>query len=123
LVIADLLGIPPIFIGARLVAFGTSLPELSLSLRAVKRRRVILASANAIGSNLTNLTLILGLVFYSSLFSPFTIDIMPFIEIVLFVLVISIILWYYITKGGNCQIIGIILIITYIAFQETAVAE
>ena len=123
LVIADFLGIPPIFIGARLVAFGTSLPELSLSLTAVKRRRVILASANAIGSNLTNLTLILGVVFFSSLFSPFSIDIMSFIEIISFVLVTSIILWYYITKGGNCQIIGIILIITYVAFQATAMAE
>jgi len=123
LVIADFLGIPPIFIGARLVAIGTSLPELSLSLTAVKRRRVILASANAIGSNLTNLTLILGVVFFSSLFSPFSIDIMSFIEIISFVLVTSIILWYYITKGGNCQIIGIILIITYVAFQATAMAE
>jgi len=123
LVIADFLGIPSIFIGARLVAFGTSLPELSLSLTAVRRRRVILASANAIGSNLTNLTLILGLVFFSSLFSPFSIDIMSFIEIISFVLVTSIIMWYYITKGGNCQIIGIILIITYIAFQATAMAE
>jgi hypothetical protein len=36
---------------------------------------------------------------------------MSFIEIISFVLVTSIILWYYITKGGNCQIIGIILII------------
>jgi cation:H+ antiporter len=123
LVIADFLGIPPIFIGARLVAFGTSLPELSLSLTAVRRRRVILASANAIGSNLTNLTLILGVVFFSSVFSPFSIDIMSFIEIISFVLVTSIIMWYYITKGGNCQIIGMILIITYVAFQATAMAE
>ncbi len=130
LVIADFLGIPPIFIGippifigARLVAFGTSLPELSLSLTAVKRRRVILASANAIGSNLTNLTLVLGVVFFSSLFSPFSIDIMSFIEMISFVLVTSIIMWYYITKGGNCQLIGLVLIMTYIVFQATAIAD
>ncbi len=121
--IAAAFGILPIFVGAKLVAFGTSLPELSLSLTAVKRGRVNLASANAIGSNLTNLTLILGVVFLSSLFSPFSIDITAFIEIISFVLITSIIMWYYITKGGNCQLIGIILILTYVIFQAIVITD
>ena len=97
------------------------MPELSLT--PVKCRRVILASANAIGSNPTNLTLILGVVFFSSLFSPFSINIMSFIEIISFVLVTSIIMWYYITKGGNCQLIGLVLIMTYIVFQTTVITD
>lgn len=114
-------GIPPIFIGALVVAFGTSLPELSLSIMAVKRRRMRLASANAIGSNLTNLTLILGIVFLSSFFSPFSVDITSFFEIISFVLITSLIIWYHMTKGGDCRLVGIALISTYVIFQVTVI--
>jgi len=41
--IAVALGVPPILIGAKIVATGTSLPELALYLTAVKRGRVQLA--------------------------------------------------------------------------------
>ena len=51
------------------------------------------------------------------LFAPFSISIIAFIKIISFVLFTSIILWYYLTKGGNCTVIGIILILTYIVFQ------
>jgi cation:H+ antiporter len=121
--IAGLFGVIPLFIGARLVAIGTSLPELSLSLTAVKRGRMHLATANAIGSNLSNLTLILGIVFLSSAFSPFSVNIIAFVEIISFVLITSLIMWYHLTKGGDCRIIGVILILTYIAFQATAITE
>jgi len=57
--IALLLGVPPILIGAKVVAIGTSLPELTLDLTAVRRGRVQLALGDIIGSNLTNLTLVL----------------------------------------------------------------
>lgn len=121
--IAGIFGVIPLFIGARLVAIGTSLPELSLSLTAVKRGRIHLATANAIGSNLSNLTLILGIVFLSSAFLPFSINIVAFTEIISFVLITSLIMWYHLTKGGDCRVIGVILILTYIAFQATAITE
>lgn len=115
--IAASFGILPIFIGALVVAFGTSLPELSLSIMAVKRGHIHLASANAIGSNLTNLTLILGMVFLSSFFSPFSVDITSFFEIISFVLITSLIIWYHMAKGGDCRLVGIALISTYVIFQ------
>ncbi|MDH5451104.1 MAG: hypothetical protein OEX77_09475 [Candidatus Bathyarchaeota archaeon] len=115
--IAAAYSILPIFIGALVVAFGTSLPELSLSIMAVKHGRTHLASANAIGSNLTNLTLVLGIVFLSSFFSPFSVDITPFFEIIAFVLITSLIIWYHITKGGDCRLVGMVLILTYVIFQ------
>ncbi len=121
--IAGLFGVIPIFIGARLIAIGTSLPELSLSLTAVKRGRIHLATANAIGSNLSNLTLILGIVFLSSAFSPFSINITAFTKIISFVLITSLIMWYHLTKGGDCRVIGVILILTYIVFQAIAITE
>lgn len=53
-------GIPEIIIGITLVAFGTSLPELSASVVAALRRETDIAFGNALGSNITNILLILG---------------------------------------------------------------
>jgi len=57
--IAALLGAPPILLGAKVIAIGTSLPELTTDFTAVRRGRVHLAIGGIIGSNLTNLTLVL----------------------------------------------------------------
>ncbi len=111
------LNVDTIVVGASLVAFGTSLPELSLGLAAVKRGRMRLASANAIGSNLTNLTLILAVVLISSTLRPFTLDAAIFSEIISFVLITSLIIWYHMTKGADCRVVGITLVLTYILFQ------
>jgi len=112
--IADILGAPPILIGAKVVAIGTSLPELTLDLTAVRRGRVQLAIGDIIGSNLTNLTLVLGLVLLTS---PFAVDMTIFTEILPFLLITTIIFWRFLTKGGVSQVGGIVLIMTYILFQ------
>jgi len=112
--IAIALGAPPILIGAKIVAIGTSLPELTLDFAAVRRGRVQLAIGDIIGSNLTNLTLVLGLVLLTSP-SPF--DMTIFTEILPFLLITTIIFWRFLTKGGISQVGGIILIMTYILFQ------
>jgi len=114
--IAYSLGIPPILIGARIVAVGTSLPELAFGLTAAKRGRVHLALGDAIGANLTTITLVLGFVL---LLSPFAVDITAFTEILLFVLATNLILWRYLTRGGISQIGGIIFILIYVLFQAT----
>jgi cation:H+ antiporter len=112
--IAGTLGAPPILIGAKVVSIGTSLPELTLDLTAVRRGRVQLAIGNILGSNLTNLTLVLGLVLLAS---PFAVDMMIFTEILPFLLITTIIFWRFLTRGGVSQVGGIILIMTYILFQ------
>ncbi len=112
--IAIILGAPPILIGAKIVAIGTSLPELTLDLTAVRRGHVQLAIGDIIGSNLTNLTLVLGLVLITS---PFAVDMTIFTEILPFLLVTTIIFWRFLTKGGVSQVGGIILMMAYILFQ------
>ncbi|MFQ6064524.1 MAG: sodium:calcium antiporter [Candidatus Bathyarchaeia archaeon] len=112
--IALILGAPPILIGAKVVAIGTSLPELTLDLAAVRRGRVQLAIGDIIGSNLTNLTLVLGLVLLTS---PFAVDMTIFTEILPFLLITTIVFWRFLTKGGVSQVGGIILIMVYILFQ------
>jgi cation:H+ antiporter len=112
--IAAALGVPSILIGAKIVAIGTSLPELTLDLAAVRRGRVQMAIGGIIGSNLTNLTLILGLVLLTS---PFTVDLTIFMEILPFLLITTIIFWRFIMRGGVSKVGGAFLILTYILFQ------
>jgi len=55
--------IPHFIIGATIVGFGTSLPELAGSISATLKHKDSIAVANVVGSNIFNITLILGLVF------------------------------------------------------------
>lgn len=55
-------GLNDFVIGLTIVAFGTSLPELTSTLIAVNAGHSDLAVANIIGSNITNLCLVFGLI-------------------------------------------------------------
>lgn len=59
--LAQKLGLRPFAAGLLLLAFGTSLPELAVNLRAIWLQQTHLALGNAVGSNLVNLGLTLGL--------------------------------------------------------------
>jgi cation:H+ antiporter len=56
------LGIPPLLIGLTIVALATSSPEILVSLVASLRGEPDLAIGNAIGSNIANIGLVLGVV-------------------------------------------------------------
>ncbi len=58
--IAAVLGVPPVVVGLTVVAFGTSAPELFVSLVAALRGSTGLVLGNVIGSNVANLGLILA---------------------------------------------------------------
>jgi len=51
-------------IGATLVAFGTSLPEMAASMMAASQGKTDMAVANVVGSVIFNITLVLGIVFF-----------------------------------------------------------
>ena len=59
--LAQRLSVPPIVVGLTVVAFGTSAPELIVSLQAAFKGAPGLAIGNVIGSNITNVTIVLGL--------------------------------------------------------------
>lgn len=67
--IARRLNIPSIVIGMTIVAIGTSLPELVVSVKAAVENHANLAVGNIVGSNITNLLLILGV---CSIIKPLT---------------------------------------------------
>lgn len=59
--IAKSFGVNDAFISLTLIACGTSLPELAASLAAAVKKNTHLALGNIVGSNIFNITLILGL--------------------------------------------------------------
>jgi cation:H+ antiporter len=61
------LGVPPLVVGMVVVGFGTSAPEIVVSILAAVQGNPGLAFGNAYGSNITNIALILGV---TALISP-----------------------------------------------------
>lgn len=55
------MGLTPLAVGLTVVAFGTSAPELAVSLKAALSGASDLAAGNVIGSNISNIALILGI--------------------------------------------------------------
>ena len=59
--IAKNLGISPLIIGLTIVGIGTSAPEILISIFAASQGNPALAVGNALGSNITNIALVLGI--------------------------------------------------------------
>ena len=68
--IASDLGMSQTLIGLTIVSIGTSLPELVTSIVAARKNEVDMALGNAIGSNIFNILMVLGI---ASLISPISI--------------------------------------------------
>ncbi len=85
--IADFFGIPAIIISLSMVAVGTSLPELVVSVMASYRGESDIAIGNVLGSNVFNILLILGA---SALFIP--LQAMASLDYVIILIVVTLIM-------------------------------
>ncbi|MEK6973528.1 MAG: sodium:calcium antiporter [archaeon] len=120
--IAETLHLAKSVIGATIIALGTSLPELSIDLQAIRKKHYGLALGDAIGSNMTNMTLVLGT---ASVINNITVTLPVFIAALLFAIIANIILFYASAvdkqldkKGGGLFLaIYLIYIITIIFLQ------
>lgn len=65
---ANYLGVSPILIGILIIAFGTTMPELFFSLKAVRQGDDSLAMGDVLGTVLADATIVIGLL---ALISPF----------------------------------------------------
>jgi cation:H+ antiporter len=65
--IAKNLGVAPLIIGLTIVGIGTSAPEILISIIAAYQGNPALAVGNALGSNITNIALVLGI---TAIFMP-----------------------------------------------------
>jgi len=97
--IALSLGIPDRVIGFTLVAFGTSLPEIAVSISAIRRKLGDIVIGNVIGSNMVNVGCALAL---SSL-----IDYIPPTRFELFVNLLLVVLTVlFMNKGAVLRLLG-----------------
>ena len=69
--IAARLNVSPLIIGLTIIAFGTSAPELTVSLNAVLNGQPDISIGNVVGSNIANILLVLGMM---AAISPFALE-------------------------------------------------
>jgi cation:H+ antiporter len=111
--IAGQLNVANSFIGATIVALGTTLPELSVTTQAALRKRYDTALGNAIGSTVTNLGLILGVLL---LVTPFSININVFSVLAVSLIAAVLFVWYFISSGSISRKEGAVLLVFYAFF-------
>lgn len=97
--IAVALGLSQTLIGLTIVSIGTSLPELVTSVVAARKNEVDMALGNAIGSNIFNILMVLGI---AGAISPIGFILENIIDIAVLI-VFSIIVWIMGWKGEGLE--------------------
>ncbi len=121
--IASFAGIPQTVIGATIVAFGTSLPELTMDLKAFVKGHPALAFGDIIGSSFVNITLILGI----TLFLPALVgravvmNMAVYQNLVIFSIITNLFFWYFLSQGKLSWKEGALFLFIYALFVVTTV--
>lgn len=106
-------GVPRVIIGATIVAFGTSIPELATSLQATKNNSINMALANIVGSGFLNVTLILGM---TLAIANLRVNIGAYTNVAVFSLIANLFLWYFLSGDRICWKEGAVLVFLYALF-------
>lgn len=119
--VAESVGIPESLIGATIIAFGTSLPELTLDLRAFLKGHPSLAVGDIVGSSFINITLILGITLFVPVLlgAPISMDMRVFQNLVIFSLITNLFFWYFLSMGRLSWREGAIFLFIYLLFLAT----
>jgi len=107
-------GISPFIIGVTVVAFGTSLPELASSIAAVNMGSSEIVAGNVIGSNITNILLIIGTTAFVGKGIRIDHDIMD--KDIPFLLISAVLLWFCMMSGSVSGIETILLLAGLVIF-------
>lgn len=112
--LGETLGVPEAIIGLTVVAVGTSLPEMAVSIIAAIRKHADVAVGNIIGSNIFNILCILGI---SSIITPLPLQ-GRLLHIDQFVmLAVAVILLLFLFFGLRLsRLKGLLLVIGYIVY-------
>lgn len=111
--VAKSFGVNDAFISLTLIACGTSLPELAASLAAAVKKNTQLALGNIVGSNIFNITLILGL---SSQVMPLTSSGITIIDY-LVMIGASILPLIFGFRGKIGRLGGAVMVICFVAYN------
>ena len=108
------IGMSQTLVGLTIVSIGTSLPELVTSIVAARKNEVDMALGNAIGSNIFNILMVLGV---ASAISPITFiqeNMIDIIVLVVFSLIVWIMAW---TKREIKRGEGIAMLLMYAVYM------
>ena len=108
--IAQNIGISPLVIGMTIVAMGSSAPEIMVAASASISGSIDTAVGNAIGSNITNIGLVLGI---TALFRPLTVGSSTIRREMPIVLFVSLIAAWFLTDLVLSRPEGVVLIILF----------
>lgn len=111
--IAGSIGISPVAIGSTVVAFSTSVPVLVVSIDAVRKGHMDLALGNIVGTCFMNTTFILGIPLIAS---PLRVDVAAFSNLVMFSVITSLFLWYFLSSERISWKEGAVLLFMYFLF-------
>ncbi|MBI2373353.1 MAG: calcium/sodium antiporter [Deltaproteobacteria bacterium] len=99
-------GLSPLVVGLTVVAFGTSAPELAVSVQAVVEGQTDIAMGNVVGSNVFNVLVLLGL---SALVTPLTVTAQIVRQEVPVMIAVSFLLYGFAVNGTISRVEGVVL--------------
>lgn len=111
--LAGRLGLTRLVIGLTIVAFGTSSPELVVSIKTAYNGQGDLSLGNIIGSNICNIALILGL---SSLIRPLSVNVQVVRLQIPIMIAVSLLLWALLMDGRLDRLEGVGLCMGILAY-------
>jgi len=122
--IARILGVSEVVIGILLLALGTSLPELAVSLVSALKGEYGLAIGNIVGSNIFNLLAVIGVAatIAPSAMAPSVLSLHIFV-MVAFTLVLFAMTYDYDGKSELSRIEGVALLVAFIAYDTYVVLQ
>ena len=122
--IAKDLGVSEIVIGITIVAFGTSLPELAVSLASALKGEYGLAIGNIVGSNIFNLLAVIGV---AATIAPAALEAnvlsLHIFVMVAFTLVLFAMTYDYDGKAQLSRLEGLALVTAYLAYHGYVIVQ
>jgi cation:H+ antiporter len=111
------LGITPLVVGLTIVAFGTSSPEMVVSIEAALSGNSAMALGNVIGSNISNIGLILAI---AALVRPLQVQAQIIRREIPLMILVSLLLGLLLTGGQLNRLEGLLLLIGSFAYTAFA---
>ena len=113
-------GISPLVVGLTVVAFGTSSPELAVSVQSAWSGRVDIALGNVVGSNIFNILFILGL---SALITPLVVHRQLIRQEVPLMVGVSLLLWVLAADGGISRWEGLLFVVLLLGYTFLVIRQ
>ncbi|HID27780.1 MAG TPA: hypothetical protein EYP22_08200 [Methanosarcinales archaeon] len=111
--IAKAFGVSDAIIGLTLLAYGTSLPELAVSITAAKKGLFGMSVGNIVGSNIYNILWVIG---FAAALNPLFIKFSLIKGDSLFLIIVTLFFAYHLIKTKISRLDGLIYLFIYIGY-------